>query len=78
VLVRLSEVEPEDVLWIWPGCIAKGKLSLVIGDPANGESTALIDVACRITNGAAWPDGGHAEPGSVIILTAQDGVPGEF
>ncbi len=74
VLVRLSDVEPEEVNWIWPGRIAKGKLSLVIGDPGNGKSTALVDVACRITQGAEWPDGGHAESGSVLILTAEDGL----
>ena len=74
VLVRLSDVKPEDVQWLWPARIAKGKLSLVIGDPGNGKSTALIDVACRITRGAEWPDGCRAESGSVIILTAEDGL----
>lgn len=74
VLVCLDEVQPEEVRWIWPGRFAKGKLSLVVGDPGNGKSTALIDVACRVTRGAEWPDKGSAESGSVLILTAEDGL----
>jgi hypothetical protein len=74
VTVRLSDVQPEDVHWLWPRRIAKGKLSLLIGDPGNGKSTALLDVACRISRGTEWPDGGRADRGSVIILTSEDGL----
>jgi putative DNA primase/helicase len=60
-------------LWIGSGD-AKGKLSLLIGDPGLGKSTVLIDVACRISVGGQWPDGGYAPIGSVIILSAEDGL----
>jgi hypothetical protein len=33
VLVRASEIVPESVRWIWPGIIAKGKVTGLAGHP---------------------------------------------
>jgi len=74
VLIRLSDVQPEKIRWAWEGRIALGKLCLVIGDPGTGKSTATLDVGSRITRGMAWPDGGLAPLGNVILLSAEDGV----
>ena len=38
-VVRLSDVEPESVEFLWPGRIARGKLNIVEGDPKTGKST---------------------------------------
>ncbi len=74
VLVRLSEVEPEQVDWLWPGRIARGKPTLLIGDPGLGKSFVTLDLAARVTRQSAWPDGGRAPQGHVILLTAEDGL----
>lgn len=74
VLVRLADVQPEAVTWLWPGRIARGKLTLLVGDPGVGKSMLTIDLAARISRGAAFPDGSQAPGGAVIVLTAEDGV----
>lgn len=74
MLVRLSGVEPENVSWLWPGRIPRGKLSLFIGDPGLGKSFTLLDVAARISNGQLWPDRGEAPVGNIVLLTAEDGL----
>lgn len=74
VVVRLSDVTPEPVTWLWPGRIARGKLTLVVGDPGLGKSYLTQDVAARITRGLPWPDGSLAPRGDVVILTAEDGL----
>jgi len=38
VLVRVADVAPEAVPWLWPGRIALGKLTLLAGDPGLGKS----------------------------------------
>lgn len=73
VLVRLSEVQPEPVTWLWPGRIARGKLTLIIGDPGQGKSFLTPDLAARVTTGRAWPDKSPAPCGDVVLLTAEDG-----
>jgi hypothetical protein len=74
VLVRLADVQPEPVTWLWPGRVAAGKLALLVGDPGLGKSWISLDVAARISAGLAWPDGGSVSAGSVLLLSAEDGV----
>jgi putative DNA primase/helicase len=75
-IVRLSDVKPEQVRWLWPGRIATGKLTLIAGDPGLGKSFLTLDIAARVSNGAGWPDasGQRYEPGDVVLLSAEDDV----
>lgn len=75
VTCNLSDVVPEKVEWLWPGRVGVGKLTLIAGEPGLGKSQLSIAIAAAVTTGAAWPDGsGRAPLGSVIILSAEDGV----
>jgi hypothetical protein len=74
VMVRLADVQPESVTWLWPGRIARGKLTLLVGDPGVGKSMLTIDLTARISRETTFPDGPQAPGGNVIILTAEDGV----
>lgn len=76
VIVRLSDVKPEPVAWLWPGRIALGKLTLIAGDPGSGKSFLTLDMAARVSRGWAWPDasGVATTPGGVVLLSAEDGV----
>jgi hypothetical protein len=75
VLVRLSEVAAERVSWLWPDRIPLAKVVLVAGDPGLGKSFVTLDLAARVTTGRAWPAGEpNGASGSVVILTAEDGL----
>jgi hypothetical protein len=74
VLVNLSDVEPEEVTWLWPARVARRKLNLIVGDPDLGKSKVTLDIASCVTTGQRWPDGGRAAHGHVVILTAEDGL----
>jgi len=74
VLIRLSDVEPEEIEFIWPGRLALGKLNMIVGDPGLGKSFLTLDISARISAGCPWPDGGVAPRGTVIIMTAEDGI----
>src|SRR5262245_30091703 len=72
---RLSDVEPEDVQWLWASHIPASKLALVVGDPSIGKCSMTLDLAARLTTGKPWPDGAPAVPvGDVLLLQAEDGV----
>jgi len=69
-----SQIPAETVSWVWPGRIPAGKLTIVEGDPATAKSTMALDLAARVTTGAAWPDGaGGGAPAAVLLLSAEDG-----
>ncbi|MCA1719133.1 MAG: AAA family ATPase, partial [Actinobacteria bacterium] len=70
----LSDVEAEQVGWLWRGRIPKGKLSIWEGDPGIGKSAATTDVAARVSVGRQWPDGAPCEAGGVVLLSAEDGL----
>lgn len=74
VLVRLSDVQPEPLRWLWPGRIALGKVTMIAGDPGLGKSFITLDMAARISTGTPWPDAlDQPNPaGGVVLLSAED------
>jgi 5S rRNA maturation endonuclease (ribonuclease M5) len=75
VVVRLADVQPERVMWLWNGRLAAGKLALLVGDPGLGKSWITLDIAARVSAGRVWPDGAVAtDPSDVLLLSAEDGV----
>lgn len=74
-LTCLSDVEPENLQWIWPGWLPKGKLVTLDGDPGLGKSTLALDIGATVTTAGSWPDGTRCEhPGDVLLLSAEDGL----
>ncbi len=73
-IVRLSDVKPEPVSWLWPGRFALGKLTLIAGDPGLGKSFLTLDMAARVSRGTPWPDAPDKPqtPGGVVLLSAED------
>ena len=73
--VILSEVQPEQVTWLWDRHIPLGKLTVLDGDPGLGKSTVAFDLAARVTCGRSMPDGsGGGQAAGVVILSAEDGL----
>ena len=76
--VRLSDVAPEPLRWLWPGRIPAGKITLLEGDPGLGKSTLLCELAARISRGEPLPGADTlAAPGvprGVLLFSAEDDV----
>lgn len=72
-ITRLSEIEAQEIAWLWPSRFPLRKPSLLVGDPGLGKSMITLDMAARVTRELPWPDGSGAAPrGSVILLSAED------
>ncbi|MDP6063348.1 MAG: AAA family ATPase, partial [SAR202 cluster bacterium] len=74
LVTTLSGVKPEEVNWLWPGRIPRGKNTLLAGDAGLGKSYLSLDIAARVSRGGTWPDGGNVVEGDVLIVTAEDGL----
>ena len=75
VYQRLSTIPARAVDWLWPGKIAKGKVSMIVGNPGLGKSQVCASLAVVVSIGGQWPvDRTRADQGSVIILSAEDDV----
>ena len=74
IVRRADEIAARAVEWLWPGRIARGKLTLFGGDPGLGKSQVLLSVASAFSTAGYWPcHEGRAPLGYVIILSAEDG-----
>lgn len=74
-LRSLLEFKAEPISWLWPGRIAAGKLTLIVGDPGLGKSWIAHDVSARISAGVHWPDDrASSTRGPVILLDAENGI----
>jgi len=75
-LVRLSEVRPQPVQWLWGGWIALGKIAIIDGDPGLGKSFLTLDIAARTSRGGTMPGDSPGvltgTPSGVVLLTAED------
>jgi hypothetical protein len=70
---QASGIEAKPISWLWPGRIAKGKVSMIAGNPGLGKSQVTASMAAIVSTGALWPvDRIKAEQGSVVILSAED------
>jgi hypothetical protein len=74
IMTMMSSVVAEEVQWLWRGRIPFGKLTVLDGDPGLGKSTIMLDVAARLTRGAAMPDGTAGTSGNVVLASAEDGL----
>jgi hypothetical protein len=73
-IIRLADVEPERVRWLWPGYLPLGKLVVLDGDPDQGKSAITLDWAAKVSTGSPMPDGGEPVKGAALILSAEDGL----
>lgn len=73
IAVRLSSVTARAVDWLWPQKIARGKVSLIAGNPGLGKSQITASLAAIVSVGGAWPvDRTPCRPGNVVFLSAED------
>jgi hypothetical protein len=70
---RLSDIEAKPVSWLWRGRIARGKVSIIAGNPGLGKSQVTASIAAIVTTGGRWPvDRSQCTPGDVVFLSAED------
>lgn len=70
-----SSVRQRKIEWLWYPYIPYGKLTVLQGDPGEGKSTFMLNVAALVTRGRPMPDGFRIpEPQNVIYQTAEDNL----
>ena len=81
-LICMDDVEAKEVEWLWYPYIPYGKLTIVQGDPGEGKTTMVLQLAALLSKGELLPgedkdvesDAPAKEPVNVIYQTAEDGL----
>lgn len=71
-IIKMSEIQPEPVEWLWEPYIPSGAITLIQGDGGEGKTTASLAIAAAVTTGMALPGNGSTTPANVVIQNAED------
>ena len=69
-----ADIEPEELLWLWPGKLPLGALTVFSGDPSLAKTLILIDCAARGSVGDDFLDGVVNDNGvfDTIVFSDED------
>ena len=52
-MIRMSEVQSQEIEWLWYPFIPYGKLTIIQGDPGDGKTTMVLNLAAKLSKGEA-------------------------
>ena len=74
-MIKMSEVQSQEIEWLWYPFIPYGKLTIVQGDPGDGKTTLILNIAAKLSKGEGLDDDMKlTEPMNIIYQTAEDGL----
>lgn len=50
-IIEMSEVESKEISWLWYPFIPYGKLTIIQGDPGDGKTTLVLNIAAALSKG---------------------------
>lgn len=70
-----SSVTARKVDWLWYPYIPFGKITIIQGDPGDGKTTLVLNIAALLSNGMSMPESdAKISPAKIIYQSAEDGV----
>ena len=74
-IINMQDVEATEVKWLWYPYIPYGKITIIQGDPGEGKTTLVLNLAALLTRGEKLPESEQAsEPINVLYQSAEDGL----
>lgn len=74
-LIKMSEVQSQEIQWLWFPFIPYGKLTIIQGDPGDGKTTLVLNIAAQLSKSKGLDgDMKVSEPMNIIYQTAEDGL----
>lgn len=74
IVVCMSDVQAENVEYLWEPYIALGKLTLLEGDPGLGKSWFTLALAAHVSSNKKLPREKNGFSGKVLLLSVEDGL----
>ena len=71
-MIKMSEIQSQEVAWLWFPFIPYGKLTIVQGDPGDGKTTLVLNIAAKLSKGEGLDSKMKlTEPLNVIYQSAE-------
>lgn len=69
-LIKMSDVETENVNWLWYPYIPSGKITIIQGDPGEGKTFFILGLVAKLTQGLSIHTSTNLPPQTVIFQTS--------
>ena len=74
-MIKMSEIQSQEVSWLWYPFIPYGKLTIIQGDPGDGKTMLVLNIAAWLSKGEGLDSEMKlSEPVNVIYQSAEDGL----
>ena len=74
-LIKMSEVQSQEMEWLWFPFISYGQLTIIQGDPGDGKTTLVLNIAAKLSKGERLDENMNIiESVNIIYQTAEDGL----
>ena len=74
-IIKMSDVQSREIEWLWYPFIPYGKLTIIQGDPGDGKTTLVLNIAAKLSKGEGLDEKMQiAESINIIYQTAEDGL----
>lgn len=74
-MIKLSDVQSQEIEWLWYPFIPYGKLTIIQGDPGDGKTTLVLNLAEKLSKGEGMDENMSVPtPINIIYQTAEDGL----
>lgn len=74
-IIKMSDVQSQEIEWLWYPFIPYGKLTIIQGDPGDGKTTLVLNIAAKLSKGEGLDENMQiADPINIIYQTAEDGL----
>lgn len=74
-ILNMDEIPVTEVEWLWYPYIPYGKITIVHGDPGDGKTMMILQLASILSRGDKLPcDDTERKPIKIIYQTAEDGL----
>ena len=74
-ILNMDEILATEVEWLWYPYIPYGKITIVHGDPGDGKTMMILQLASILSRGDKLPcDDTEREPIRIIYQTEEDGL----
>ena len=72
-LIRLTDVEPRPIEWVWQDRLAVGTLAMLSGDPGSGKTWLALAIAAALSRGRLPLATETQEPCTVLYASTENG-----
>ncbi|MCR4930524.1 MAG: AAA family ATPase [Lachnospiraceae bacterium] len=74
-IINMEDVKASKIDWLWFPFIPYGKITIIQGDPGDGKTTLVLNIAAKVSKGECLDENMRiTEPVKVIYQTAEDGL----